>query len=248
MSDFTQFSNKFLDAVLRLKCPAGHKELLFTIVRLMNVDNKSQRALSLVSLAKFLGQDKSNISKRLNALVECNVLKETRRPGYTEARQLIINYNYSEWTSPKKMRAETKAFPPDPDLDEYERLLSEAKMQSALQSLVETRESAAPSLDAQAADTKLFQESKKSTTPVESTTPPMAETAEVKELMDFPHRRLYQPFGSEPCFDMRNALKSLWLKEKLPQKDVNSSIPYEVPREILREVLEPSIRAGPGPP
>ncbi|HEX2866577.1 MAG TPA: replication protein [Ignavibacteriales bacterium] len=118
MPNSTTISNNFLDAVLRLKCPAKHKELLIAIVRIVESINPTERTVSIATIANYLGQDKSNVAKRLKNLIECNVIKENRPPGYTVARQLIVNLHYSEWKAAKLSALNSRKIQPAPSPSE----------------------------------------------------------------------------------------------------------------------------------
>lgn len=105
---FTAVPNDLFEAALRFKCPAGHKEVIFALIRLIEGYHQTERAVSISYLSKFLKQDRSNIAKRLKSLIESNVLKEAAGPGYTEARSLKINRNYGEWKPVKGCTAKSK--------------------------------------------------------------------------------------------------------------------------------------------
>ncbi|HEX2867305.1 MAG TPA: replication protein [Ignavibacteriales bacterium] len=100
---FTAVPNDLFEAALRFKCPAGHKEVIFAVIRLTEGYHKPERAISISYLAKFLIVDRSNVSKRLQYLIKCNVLKETSCPNCIEARHIEINRNFKEWIPGKKV-------------------------------------------------------------------------------------------------------------------------------------------------
>lgn len=94
---FTAIPNDLFEAVLRYKCPGGQKEVIFAIMRLTLGYQRPAVSVSISSLAKFLGANKSHTGEYVRRLIEKNVLRVTTPPTFHTARALGINKNFSAW-------------------------------------------------------------------------------------------------------------------------------------------------------
>lgn len=95
--DSISFTTDFLDAVLRLKCSQGDKDILFAIVRILKGTDRYQGGVLSYSIAEYLERDPNKIARRLNKFIQRNIIMVIRGPRYLPLRLYAVNYNYNEW-------------------------------------------------------------------------------------------------------------------------------------------------------
>ena len=94
---YTKFPNHLLESLLQARLSLNELKIFLIVMRLTYGFHVESEALSVGTIAKYLGSDKGTVSKTVKKMLSKNILREGQKADIITGRELSIEQDTSLW-------------------------------------------------------------------------------------------------------------------------------------------------------